>query len=125
MKKLIMLSSLVFAAQFSHAGPMDGKPFHDRQPPTIEERLKFMTTSLSLDDKQAAQISKIMKNHEKEFKDTTDKLKALRDQERKEVDAILTDEQKQKMAEGRDHLMMKQRMKNCADADKKDEKLNK
>ena len=98
MKKLIVITSLILATQFAQAHPFDKKDHSKRQPPTAEQRAEHMTKRLSLTDEQAAQVTKVMQSHEKDYADLSAKIQKVREQERQEIEAILTAEQKEKIA---------------------------
>ena len=98
MKKLIAFTTLALAAHFAQAGDMGRPPFGDGQPPSVEQRVKHMTKALSLTDEQAAQITEILNSREQERVNLATSLKELHDQEREQIDAVLTEEQKQSIA---------------------------
>lgn len=98
MKKLIVITSLLLATQFAQAHPFDKKDHGKRQPPTAEQRVEHMTKKLSLTEEQAAKVTKVMQSHEKDYTDLSAKLQKVREKERQEIEAILTAEQKEKIA---------------------------
>lgn len=93
MKKLVILSTFLVATQMAYAHPMDR-----HHPPSVKERVEHMTKDLSLTKAQADTITKILSGHEKERKALESKLWVLHKQERKQIEAVLTKEQKEKMA---------------------------
>jgi len=99
MKKILIVGALLASAQLALAGPMMGKRF---DPPSVEKRVERMTEALSLSDEQAQNVTTIMTNYDEQRKPLMEQLKQLRDAERKEIGAVLTDEQKEKLADMRD-----------------------
>lgn len=98
MKKILVFSALVCVMQITQADPMGRPPSGHHQPPTVEQRVERMTKQLSLNEDQAAQITAIFTSHEPEREDLVARLKALHEQERELIDAVLTDEQKELIA---------------------------
>lgn len=95
MKKVILLSALMAVSQISLAKDCMGKmPFDHHHPPSIEQRVEHMTKRLNLTPEQASQIIATFESMEPQQQALREQMKALREQERNAVDAILTDEQK-------------------------------
>ena len=102
MKKRIAFTLLAAAAQMTLAFPHpDGDSFGDHQPPSVEERVAHLRDRLALSDEQARQVTAIMTRIDKERESMKGKFESLQDQERKEIEAVLSDDQKAKLAEQR------------------------
>ena len=106
MKKLILISSLVVVSQLTFAHGMDKDHFRPHEPPSVEQRVERMTRALSLTDEQASQITASLTSLKPQREALMEQMKSLRDLEKQAIDAVLTDEQKQKL-EDRQHRRMR------------------
>lgn len=94
MKKIVFSLILLFASAALWAQP----PFGHHSMPSVEQRIERMTTELQLDEKQRTKLTKIMSQADQKRQALHQQLKQLREDSRKQIDAVLTEEQRQKLA---------------------------
>lgn len=103
MKKALAIAFLITAAQLSQAMPPQGGPKcqgDTNEAPSVAQRVEHMSRRLDLTDQQASQITAIFNANEDSKVALMDKLKTIHEEERSQIEAVLTDEQKEQMQQG-------------------------